>query len=232
MIDFSRFDAMTFDCYGTLIDWESGIMGALATLLAELDELPSEEDLLERYGSFEAEAEAAPFRVYHEVLAEVAHRFGRELGVRVTDPQAENFAESVRQWLPFSDTVQALEALSTHYRLAVLSNIDDHLFVGSAVQLGVEFETVVTAEQVRSYKPDPTHFHEAVERLDLPVDRILHVAQSLYHDIAPAKALGFTCVWVNRRVGQVGGGATPTCGATPDMEVSDLASLVQVIRPG
>ncbi len=117
--------------------------------------------------------------------------------------------------------------MGSRYRLAIVSNVDDDLFAGSAERLGVDFDEVVTAQQIRSYKPEDAHFREVLERLDLPIDRVLHVAQSLYHDIAPAKALGFSCVWVNRRGGNRGGGATRPAVAAPDMEVPDLASLAR-----
>jgi 2-haloacid dehalogenase len=229
MIDFSRFEAVTFDCYGTLIDWESGIQRALGTLLGDRGESPSEEDLLELFGRFESAAERGPFRAYRDILEDVAFKISEEVGATVTGPQAAAFASSVAEWPPFSDTVDALRVLEARFRLAVVSNVDDELFAASRVQLEVDFETVVTAQQVLSYKPAPAHFHEVVARLDLPVDRILHVAQSLYHDVAPASALGFTCVWVNRRSDRVGAGATPPANATPDLEVRNLAHLAGLL---
>jgi 2-haloacid dehalogenase len=156
----------------------------------------------------------------------VLRGFGREMAFTPGDEEAETFAASVGQWPPFGDTVDGLRALAARYRLAIVSNVDDDLFAGSAAQLGVTFAEVVTAQQVKSYKPALAHFHEVLRRLDLPMERVLHVAQSLYHDIAPAKELGFTCVWVNRRVGKGGGGATAPATASPDMEVPDLRTLV------
>jgi 2-haloacid dehalogenase len=227
--DWSDFDALTFDCYGTLIDWESGILSALGTLLGSA--APDDPDrLLEEFGRFEPEAEAGVFRTYRAVLEDVARAFGREHGVAVNDEQAARFAASVADWPPFDDTVDALRRLATRYRLAIVSNVDDDLFAGSAAKLGVSFDEVVTAQQVKSYKPAHGHFHEIVSRLDLPRERILHVAQSLYHDVAPASELGFTCVWVNRRAGRAGGGATPASEAAPDLEVPDLATLARTIE--
>jgi 2-haloacid dehalogenase len=227
-LDVGRFDALTFDCYGTLIDWEQGIVAAASELLAGVAGPLDPERVLEQYGRFEPEAEHGPFRSYREVLRDVARAFGRAYEVRVDDESADAFASSVSRWPPFPDTVAALAALATRYRLAVVSNVDDDLFAGSAQLLGAPFAEVVTAQQVRSYKPAPAHFHEVLRRLELPVERVLHVAQSLYHDIAPAKRLGFTCVWVNRRGGRHGGGATPPSEARPDLEVPDLASLVRL----
>lgn len=227
-LDLGGFEAMTFDCYGTLIDWERGIVAAVSDLLDGVGGGLESERVLEQYGRFEPEAERGPFRSYREVLRDVARAFGEAYGVVVGEGAADGFASSVSRWPPFSDTVPALAALATRYRLAVVSNVDDDLFAGSSGLLGDPFTAVVTAQQVRSYKPAPAHFHEVLRRLDLPRERVLHVAQSLYHDVAPAKGLGFTCVWVNRRAGRGGGGATPPSDARPDLEVPDLASLARL----
>jgi 2-haloacid dehalogenase len=226
-MDFDQFEAITFDCYGTLIDWERGILDALGSVLsAHGHEHPDEEWLLEGFARLEAEAERGRFRPYREVLQDVVKGFGRDLGFSPTQAEAEAFACSVEGWPPFPDTAGALRALAARYRLAVVSNVDDDLFEGTARRLGVSFAEVVTAQQVRSYKPSPPHFLEVLRRLDLPRDRILHVAQSLYHDIAPARMLGWSTVWVNRRAGRRGGGATKPSPAKADLEVADLASLV------
>jgi 2-haloacid dehalogenase len=227
MLDFERYEALTFDCYGTLIDWESGLREALGALLAGAPvAVPGPDDLLELFGRLEAEAEHGAFRPYREVLAAVAHGIAKALGWRVDERRAAAFAASVATWPAFADTRPALTALESRYRLAIVSNVDDDLFAGSAGILGVQFDAVVTALQVRSYKPARPHFDEALRRLRLPRDRVLHVAQSLYHDIAPAKELGFSCVWVDRRGAGRGSGANPPATATPDLTVPDLASLV------
>ncbi|MDA0329529.1 MAG: haloacid dehalogenase type II [Gemmatimonadetes bacterium] len=229
-IDFHRFEALTFDCYGTLIDWERGIQDALSVLLEGATEVPSRQKLLELFGRYESEAEHGSFKSYRQVLTAVALRMGAACGLDPDRGRADGFAASVGVWPPFPDTVDALRALSERYRLAIVSNVDDDLFAKSADMLGVSFSEIVTAQQVESYKPAPAHFLEALRRLDLPVERVLHVAQSLYHDIAPAKQLGLTCVWVNRRAGRAGGGATPPAVVTPDLEVPDLASLARLVR--
>jgi 2-haloacid dehalogenase len=221
------FDAITFDCYGTLIDWERGLLDALNPVLAAHGAGHLAGDgLLERFAGLESEIQTGPYRPYREVLEEVLRRLATDLGFRASADEVRTFGASVARWPPFSDTVPALRALGARFRLAVVSNVDDDLFAGSAAQLGVRFAEVVTAQQVRSYKPARAHFDEVLRRLALPRERVLHVAQSLFHDIAPAKALGFTCVWVNRRVGRSGGGATAPARATPDLEVPDLATLV------
>lgn len=226
-LDLTSFEAMTFDCYGTLIDWERGLRAALAPVLAGHGVVdPGDDALLERFALRESEVQAGPFRPYRAVLEEVLRQMGSDVGFAPTAEECSAFGASVSDWPPFSDTVAALKALSARHRLAVVSNVDDDLFAGSAAQLGVDFAEVVTAQQVGSYKPAPGHFHEVLRRLGLPRDKVLHVAQSLFHDVAPAKALGFTCVWVNRRAGRTGGGATAPARAKPDLEVPDLATLV------
>lgn len=244
---FDGVEALTFDCYGTIVDWESGIVEAARRLFSEggagepeggegrgddgLEmrwdpESVSHEALLETFGRLESEAERPPFRRYREVLSKVATRMGEESGRPVTRAAARRFADSVPHWPPFSDSRSALLELASRYRLAIVSNVDDDLFEGTADRLGIDFDEVVTAQQVGRYKPDEEHFHEVLRRLELPRNRIVHVAQSLYHDIAPAKGLGFTCVWVDRRRGRPGSGATPPAEATPDLVVPDLATLV------
>lgn len=221
---FEGVEALTFDCYGTIVDWETGIVAALRDLLAGGD-IPGEDRLLEMYGSFESAAQREPFRRYRTVLQDVARAFGEALDVEVDAEAAGAFAASVGEWPPFPDSVDALRALQARYRLVVVSNVDDDLFERTGERLGIDFSEVVTAEQVGSYKPARAHFDEVLRRLDLPKEAVVHVAQSLFHDIAPAKELGFTCCWVDRRGGRAGSGATPPAQAEPDLTVPDLATL-------
>ncbi len=226
-MNFDDFEALTFDCYGTLIDWESGILSSLRPVVGRTGTNADDETLLEHFARIESSIQAGSYRPYREVLADVLRSLGEELGFRPTDAEVKAFVASVVTWPPFSDTVAALTALRTRYQLAVVSNVDDDLFDGSATLLEVPFDEVVTAQQVRSYKPARAHFDEALRRLGKPTSRVLHVAQSLFHDVVPARALGFSCVWVNRRAGRPGGGATFPAEARPDLEVPDLASLVE-----
>jgi 2-haloacid dehalogenase len=226
-VNFDDFEALTFDCYGTLIDWETGILSALHPVLERAGLSVDHESLLERFARIESSIQRGPYRPYRQVLTGVLRGLGSELGFRATQAEEQAFAASVGTWPTFPDTVDALTVLRDRYRLAVVSNVDDDLFEGSATLIDVPFDKVVTAQQVRSYKPARTHFDEVLRRLEKPMDRVLHVAQSLFHDIAPAKALGFSCVWVNRRAGKPGGGATFPADAKPDLEVPDLASLVE-----
>lgn len=229
MLDFSRFQVLTFDCYGTLIDWETGIWEALRPVLERHGASLTRERALEWFGALESEAERPPYREYKTVLREVLDGLGRRAGFAPSEAECRDFALSAGDWPAFPDTPAALRALRARFRLAIVSNVDDDLFARTALRLGVEFDWVVTAEQARSYKPSQTNFLLALDRIGLPRDRVLHVAQSLHHDIAPASALGVSTVWVNRRRGLAGPGATPAAEAKPDFEVPDLRTLAEAM---
>lgn len=227
-IDFTRFDALTFDTYGTLIDWERGILDALQPILAPAGVEAAENELLERYATHEAEVERGPYRSYREVLAASVRGLCADLGVVPDDREVAEFAASVPAWPAFADTAAALRRLAGRYRLGVLTNCDDDLFAGSSRRLGVTFDWVVTAQQAGSYKPSPRNFELLFERVGLPRDRILHVAQSLFHDHVPAKALGMTTAWIDRRHGTAGFGATPPAEAVPDLVCPDLRTFAEL----
>jgi len=224
-----RPDILTFDCYGTLIDWETGILSALRPLLARHGHDAGAEEILSLYGRLEPEAESGPFVPYRTVLGRVVAGFGRRYGFEPTAEETGALAVSLPRWQPFADTVPALQELAAIYRLGVISNVDDDLFAGSATRLGVTFDWVVTAQSVGAYKPSARMFEEALRRIGGPPGRVLHVAQSLYHDVAPAAQLGLPAVWVNRRAGRTGSGATPPCDAEPSATVADLAQLVRYL---
>lgn len=225
MLDFDRFTYLTFDCYGTLIDWERGILVALQPLLARHGVALGDEQVLERYGALESAAERPPYRRYREVLAGVVDGFGAQFGFMPAPEERESLAASIGAWPPFPDTVAALQVLARRYRLAILSNVDDDLFARTAPHLPVEFAAVITAQQAGSYKPDQHNFRTALARLGVPPREVLHVAQSLFHDIVPAQEVGLATVWVNRRHDRPGFGATPAASAEPDLEVPDLGTL-------
>ena len=226
-LDYASFEALTFDCYGTLIDWETGLWGAFAPILEahglELDA----EDVLARYARYEAAAEAGPYLRYRDVLAAGLRGVAGELGVTPTAAEVEAFSGSVADWPAFPDSAAALARLQAHYRLGVITNCDDDLFAASNERLGVRFDWIVTAEQVGSYKPSEANFQRAFERLGLPRERILHVAQSLFHDHVPAKRLGLSTVWIDRRHDRAGSGATPPANATPDATFPDMATFAK-----
>jgi 2-haloacid dehalogenase len=227
MLDFSRFRVLTFDCYGTLIDWESGILGALRPLLAAHGKSLNDDKLLELYGELEAEAEAGEYQTYRKVLEGVARGCGRRLGFETSEQEARSLPESLKNWQPFPDTVAALKKLKTSYKLAIVSNTDDDLFADTARLLEVPFDWVITAQQARSYKPSHNNFRLALERIALPTEQVLHCAQSIYHDVIPARTLGLATVWVNRR-GAKGGGATKAAQGKPDLEVPDMKTLAEM----
>lgn len=201
-------EAITFDCYGTLIDWETGLLAELRPRLPGL----TDAEILKRYAQLEAELEAGPYRPYRELLGKIEQRMGLEPG---------GLAASLPGWPPFPDTVRALKRLGKDHWLAVVSNIDDDLFEGTQARLGVAFDQVVTAKQVRSYKPKLAHFEAVLDRLMLKPQQVLHAAQSLFHDIAPAKAMGFRTCWITRR----GLGATLPSPVKADFEFPDVKSL-------
>jgi 2-haloacid dehalogenase len=224
-LDFDRFDVLTFDCYGTLIDWEAGLLAALrAPLKAHGVEAP-DHDVLEAFARHEAEVEAGQYRPYRDALGEVLEAMLGHFGEVATPDERAAFGGSVADWPAFPDSPAALARLHERFKLGVITNCDDDLFEASQEKLGLTFDWVVTAQQARRYKPNPRGFELMFERVGLPPARILHVAQSLYHDHVPAKRLGLSTVWVDRRGGEPGSGATPPADATPDLTVPDMATL-------
>ena len=227
-IDFAAFDVLTFDCYGTLIDWETGIEASLRAVLEPRDIAVDPDRLLELYAGHEAAAEAGPYLRYREVLQRGLIGVAADLGFTPTAQEIERFSGSVGDWPAFADSAAALARLKSRFRLGVITNCDDDLFAASNRRLGVTFDWIVTAQQVGSYKPNVGNFEVAFERIDVPRERILHVAQSLFHDHVPAKALGMTTVWVDRRHDRAGFGATPPASATPDLTVPDMTTLAEL----
>lgn len=232
MIDFQRFEVLSFDCYGTLIDWESGILGAIKPILSDYQIESSDREILELFAQQESIYESGDYLNYREVLRRVMQVFGETFDFEPTDSELDALANSIQDWQPFPDTVDALQALKTRYKLSIVSNIDDDLFADTARKLQVEFDWIVTAQQVKSYKPSLQNFASAIERIGIPPEKLLHVAQSVYHDVIPAKSIGLATVWVNRRKGKEGFGATAPASATPDLEVPDLKSLVALMGLG
>jgi 2-haloacid dehalogenase len=224
-IDYSSFEAVTFDCYGTLIDWETGLTEAFRPVFRARDATFDAEAVLERFAVHEAAAEAGSYRRYRDVLATALRGVSTDFGMEPTADEIETFAGSVGDWPAFPDTPVALAGLSGRFRLGIITNCDDDLFDASRPRLGVPFDWVITAQQVGAYKPDERNFQTAFERIGLPRERILHVAQSLFHDHGPAQRLGMTSVWIDRRADRAGSGATPPSDATPDATFQDMASF-------
>lgn len=229
MLDFAPIEWLSFDCYGTLIDWQTGILGYMQWLLERKGRFLSDGELLNLYSEFEPRAQSGPYRSYREVLSAVVRDFGRELRFPVTPTDAAGLADSIAGWEPFPDTVPALHRLKSRYKLAILSNIDDDLFAYSAAKLEVRFDCLLTAQRLRSYKPSPENFRALLRRLGVPQNRLLHVAESLFHDIAPARHLAIPTAWVNRRQGSPA--ASKLAPVSPDIEVRDLRELAELVTP-
>ena len=225
MIDFNQYKIITFDCYGTLIDWESGMLAALKPLLANHGVHLEDEQILTKFAQFESEQEKGEYKKYREVLKAVVRQFGEQFRFKPSLDEQNSLPNSIKNWQPFPDTVEALQLLKRRFKLAIISNIDDELFADTARHLGVEFNDVITAEQVKSYKPALKNFKSAIERVQHPPEQILHAAASVYHDIVPASSLGLATVWVNRRANQAGSGAALPASAQADLEVPDLQTL-------
>ena len=230
------FSALTFDCYGTLIDWEAGILAALRPWTTAHGVEVGDEELLAAFGRAESRREAAdPTAPYPRILAGVLEDLAEAFGATVSGEEARAFGDSVKDWPVFPDTPEALAYLKRHYKLVIVSNVDRASFHHSNAKLGVTFDAIVTADDAGAYKPAHNHFHLALARLaemGVPKDRVLHVAQSLYHDHVPAQQLGLRTMWVNRRSQGREGGATPAAPVpvTPDGEVPTLAALADLRR--
>jgi 2-haloacid dehalogenase len=203
----------------------------LRAMLARHQQNLTDSAILELYGEFEAEAESGPYQSYREVLQSVVRAFGERLNFEATPAEIRSLNESVLSWPPFPDTVAALLQLKKRFKLAVISNIDNDLFAATRKHLDVEFDAVITAEQARSYKPSIHNFDLALRTLALPPERLLHTAQSIYHDIVPAQSLGISTVWVNRRSARPGVGAVRAAVGHPDLEVPDVATLATLAAP-
>jgi 2-haloacid dehalogenase len=228
MLDLSPFKVLTFDCYGTLIDWESGIFSALRPILQVHNKEISDSVLLEMYSALEAASEEGEFLRYRDVLQSVVRGFGKRLGFSPSNDEVRSLPESLATWRPFPDTVEALRKLKTRHQLAVISNIDDDLFASTAPKLGIAFDQVITAQQAGCYKPCMKIFELAEDRIGVSREQWLHVGQSIYHDVIPAQSLGIATVWVNRTSPRPGAGAAKTAAGKPDLEVPNLQTLAKL----
>jgi 2-haloalkanoic acid dehalogenase type II len=214
------FDIITFDCYGTLIDWESGIADAFLETAQKDGIVLQRDEVLRAYEHHEPIVEHEQYRPYRDVLAFTAHRVAQSLDWALAD--GTFLPESLPSWKPFTDTNRAFERLRTAgYRLGILSNVDDDLLAETRKHFTVDFDLIITAQQVGSYKPAPGHFVAAKERIGSAP--WLHAAQSNFHDIVPVNAMGVPTAWVNRR------GDTPLPGGVPTHEVRDMAGLADLL---
>jgi 2-haloacid dehalogenase len=230
------FKALTFDCYGTLIDWESGIHTALGPLLAKSADPIDRNTALEAFAGFEtAQERETPGMRYPDLLARVHARLAKHWGIEADANLDERFGASVPDWPAFADSAESLAYLGKHYQLVILSNVDRQSFASSNEKLGVTFDAIYTAEDIGSYKPDERNFHYMLERLaerGIAKGDILHTAQSLHHDHVPATALGFATAWIDRRGDKGGFGATAPPAEQPrvDFHFPTMAALVEAHR--
>jgi 2-haloalkanoic acid dehalogenase type II len=229
----SDFKVMSFDCYGTLIDWESGILAALRPLAHRAGITLDGEAMLAQFAALESEQQAATPDMRYAPLLSLVHARLAEVWSAPDDPaENERFGASVGDWSAFPDTVAALTALRERYRLVILSNVDRLSFRATQSRLGVKFDAIYTAQDVGSYKPDPRNFTYLLERSaadGFQKSDVLHVAQSLFHDHAPANAIGLASAWIDRRAGATGWGATapPPQGVRYDFCFKSLAELAE-----
>lgn len=212
---------LTFDCYGTLVDWEQGLLTALRPLFSQQH---SDERILQAYAAAESALEAGAYLPYREVLTRAAAMVGDSLGVPISLDERRVLVDSITQWPPFPDTVGAITKLRTRFEVGVISNIDEDVIQTHFANIGLVVDWVVTAQSCGTYKPSTQNFEIARERHNLK-DGWLHVAQSLYHDIVPCRRLGIPCVWIDRRAGKAGTGATPVASTSPDFRCCDLDGL-------
>jgi 2-haloacid dehalogenase len=232
----SDFSVLTFDCYGTLIDWETGISEALAPWLVRAGVSLGRDQILAAFAELEsAQQVATPSMRYPELLAEVHRGLAERFGIAPDPKAAEKFGASVGTWPAFADSADALAYLKQHYRLVILSNVDRASFAQSNARLGVTFDAVYTAEDIGSYKPDPRNFDHLLGHLaeqGIGKEQIVHTAQSLHHDHIPAKRIGLATCWIHRRAGKEGHGATrvPDTDVQPDFRFESLAAMAEAHR--
>jgi 2-haloalkanoic acid dehalogenase type II len=213
------FKVLTFDCYGTLIDWESGMLKALAPLTDRLGGALTRDEILEAHARHESsQQQQTPYKRYRELLAIVYRRLAEEWGVTAGWDECVQYGHSIKDWPAFPDSAEALRYLKQHYKLVILSNVDNESFAASQKKLGVDFDAIYTAEDIGSYKPADRNFeylltmlkHRGYDKAD-----ILHTAESMFHDHAPANRYGLKSCWIYRRHAQQGFGATRHPGEMP-----------------
>ena len=237
MSDDRRYRALSFDCYGTLIDWETGIAAELVPWAERHGVAAGREELLAAFGSIETGVEREhPTMLYPDVLGIVLDRIAARFSTSATPAERESFGASVARWPAFPDSAEALARLHERCRLVILSNIDRASFAASQTLLGTDFDLVITAEDVGSYKPDPANFEALVKGvggLGISSDELLHVAESLYHDHEPARAIGLDSVWIHRRHDRGGHGATspPSTSWVPERRYASLTEFAEAFCP-
>ncbi len=225
-MDYSKIKLLSFDCYGTLIDWRTGVLNTLGPFFCEFMVGFSRKELFEAFLRADRQVSGGEYRSYREVLADIVLFIADELRIFIDPDTRYVLSEKFGDWQPFPDTVESLKALQKKYKLAIISNVDDDMFAITNKFLGIEFDYLITAGQLGSYKPSENNFQKALEKFGLKQEEILHVAQSIYHDIIPSNKLGWNNVWVNRYEEP----ERTIPNEFPDLEVPDLASLVKILK--
>jgi 2-haloacid dehalogenase len=225
MLNFNQFKVLTFDCYGTLIDWESGILSTLRPILSRYCKDIDDTQIIKLYDEFERKIQSEnEYLNYKEVLKRVIQQFGNKFEFNPSYSELNCLTDSLGSWKAFPDTIQALKELKEKYKIVIISNIDDDLFALTEKHLQIKFDWIITAEQVKSYKPSLKNFEYAIEKINVSPDQILHIAQSVYHDIIPTNSLDLSNVWVNRK------NISKFEKSPADLEVPDLKTLVSHIK--
>lgn len=225
-MDFNKFKLISFDCYGTLIDWKKSLMDIMTPFIKRHSLDLSIDQLFDLFFKADQKNIQEEYRPYHDVLVAIMEEMGRELNINLKQAERTCLVDRFGDWTAFPDTSDALQELQKKYKLAIISNVDDELFNMTKRCLGVRFDFIITAKQLGSYKPSKNNFIKALEKFGLPSEQVLHVAQSMYHDIIPTNALGWNNVWVNRYHEP----KRTDPAEIPGLEVPDLASLARIIR--
>jgi 2-haloacid dehalogenase len=225
-MDFNKFKIISFDCYGTLIDWKKSLMDIMTPFIKRHKLEISRDQLFDMFFKADQKCTCEDYKPYQEVLVTIMDEMGKELHINLMQAERTCLVDRFGDWTAFPDTTGALQELQKSYRLAIISNVDDELFNMTKRCLGIRFDFIITAKQVGSYKPSKNNFIKALEKFGLPSEQVLHVAQSIYHDIIPTNELGWNNVWVNR----YNEPERNDPAEFPDLEVPDLATLVRIIR--
>jgi 2-haloacid dehalogenase len=225
-MDFNQFRLISFDCYGTLVDWKTSLMDIMKPIIIRHRLDLSKDQLFDLFLKADQKSISEDYRPYHDVLVTIMDEMGKELNINLKQTERTCLVDRFGDWTAFPDTTEALQELKKRYKLAIISNVDDELFDVTKRCLGVRFDYIITAKQTGSYKPSKNNFVKALEKFGLPSEHVLHVAQSIYHDIIPTNELGWSNVWVNR----YNEPERTDPEEFPDLEVPDLASLVRIIR--
>lgn len=236
VLKLTDFEVLTFDCYGTLIDWESGLLKSFESLTDRSEREISRAEILETYARHEPVQQAlTPTKLYPELMATVYKRMAEEWAIPVSWSECLRHGQSLKEWSAFPDSAEALAYLKKHFKLVILSNVDNDSFAASNAKLGVTFDAIYTAQDIGSYKPDDRNFHYMIDRLaesGIDKSRILHTAQSLFHDHEPANRHGLKSCWIDRQHVLDGNGATLDPAEMPhyDFRFCSMAEMVAAHR--